>query len=56
MLLCVCLQVYLSSQQEVFAYLSAPATLLLLGSLDPFLVSLTRKHHFIAQLLATIGR
>ena len=50
------MQVYLSSQQEVFAYLSAPATLLLLGSLDPFLVSLTRKHHFIAQLLATIGR
>jgi hypothetical protein len=49
-------QVYLSSQQEVFAYLSGVSSLLLLGSLDPFLVSLQRRHHFRSQLLATIGR
>ena len=46
---------YLSNQQEVFAYISAPSVLLLLESLDPIMVLLDRKQDFLANLLHAIG-
>ena len=50
------LQVYLSNQQEVFAYISAPATILLLESVESVMVMLAKRQSFLTHLLLAIGK
>jgi len=47
-------QVYLSNQQEVFAYISAPAIILLLESVESVMVMLGKRQSFLTHLLLAI--